>query len=62
MTIIEALQKNDSLRIINGDKWLVYNQHNKIWVVYEKKRRAHHTQELVSTLIEEDAVRILLAK
>lgn len=60
MTIIEALKKDESLRITNGDKWLVFDQHNQEWVVCERKPRKRHSATVERTHSEERAINVLL--
>jgi len=60
MTIVEALKKDNSLRVVNGHKWLIFDPFKKEWFVYEKKPRKHHTDELTRTPSEEFAVDVLM--
>lgn len=60
MTITEALKKDNSLRVVHGDKWLIFDSFTKEWIVYEKRFRKHHTDELVRTPSEEFAVGVLM--
>lgn len=61
MNIIGALKSEDTnLRISNGNKWLIYNSFRQEWIVYESKRYARVSQELISTQNEEIAIKKLL--
>lgn len=60
MTITEALKKDNSIRIVNGDKWMTFTSFNNMFTVFQRKRKKHHTEELAQTPSEEEAVYILL--
>ena len=61
MTITDALQDKDNLlRISNGDRWLCGDGENG-WIVYERKPYSRHTTIVLETISEDDAVESLLA-
>jgi len=54
--MIETLKKIGA-RLVLGGKWLVYNNGN--WIVYEKKRYACESTELINTSNLDDALLVL---
>ena len=60
MKISDALKKDNTLRVVSGDRWIVFDSYSNKWIVYEKPRRKHHTQELGKVESEDMAVDILL--
>lgn len=61
MNIIEALQVEfGSVRLSVGDKWLVWNDVQRLWFVYQRKYRAKRTVVLIDTESEEEAVAVLM--
>lgn len=57
ITIVDYLQnENYDLRVINDDKWLVYDTDDKKFVVYQHKKYAKSTTQLIRTDDEEQAV------
>lgn len=60
MKIADALKKDNSVRLVNGYKWLIFDPFNNMWFVYEQKPRKHHAQELARTESEEMAVEVLM--
>jgi hypothetical protein len=60
MKITDALRQDNSLRVVNGDKWLIFDKFNNEWMVFEKKKRKHHSIELARTVSEEMAVDVLM--
>lgn len=57
--ILKAL-KDKKLRIDHEDKWLVWNQNEQEWEVWQKKRYARHSKIICITDDEERAVQNLL--
>lgn len=59
MTIMELLKK-ENVRISHGNRWLYYNEADKLWEVREQEYRKHNSTLIISTIVEESAVRRLL--
>lgn len=63
MTLTDALRDDDSnadLRVTNGDRWLTCTAN--VFGVYERKPYAKHTQRIIETEIEDEAVQALLGR
>lgn len=60
MKITDALKKDESLRLTNFDKWMIFDQQRKEWIVFGEERGEDVAKELVSTEHEEIAVSILM--
>lgn len=61
MTITNAMKLETSLRVSNGNRWLVWDSTPVgMWVVYERKAYAKKTTTLIKTTNEELAVKKLL--
>ena len=43
MNVVKALMDNQGMRVTYEDKWLVFDQENQGWVVYQRKRYAKKT-------------------
>lgn len=60
-TIIDVLKSDDiSTRITVGHRWLVWHSFSQEWAVYEAKRYARNTTEIVTTPDESLAVAYLI--
>ena len=57
MNIIAALMKKDCIRVLYGDKWLIYD--NDEWVVYQRKYGAKKIVVRIRTQIQDEAINIL---
>ncbi len=57
MKIITALMKKDCIRVLYGDKWLIYDTGE--WVVYQRKYGAKKTIMICKTDSEDEAVEVL---
>ncbi len=61
MKIIEALKNPDeTIRLDNGEKWMVWDDVSEEWVVYQHKPYAKTAKIVAHTPNEDEAVAILL--
>jgi hypothetical protein len=60
MKITDALKKDESLRVTNFDKWMIFDQQRKEWVVLKLQRGEDEATEEISTEHEEIAVDVLM--
>lgn len=58
MTIIECL-KEDYARVSIGNRWIVWDEMDKMWVVYESKYRAKKSTIICRTDCESKAIAAL---
>lgn len=48
--LIDALKdENYHLRVTNGNKWMIFDKDNKVWVVYQRSMYARNTKTLIET-------------
>ena len=59
---IYDLLKLDNVRISFGDKWLIYNPEEDIWVVYQRKPYSKKTSTLYTNCNESDAISFLISE
>ena len=63
MKIFEALKNPDeTVRLDNGDKWLVWNDNSSEWEVYRHKPYAKKAERVAHTVNEDEAVAVLLSR
>lgn len=60
MNIIEALKTELDVRVSHEDRWMVWDSVLNLWVVYQHRRYAKNTVELIHTKSEHEAVKILI--
>ncbi len=59
--IMEAMKENN-LRLVYEDKWMVWSNIYNTWTVMQRKKHKHSNTTLIVTVHEELAVRKLLEK
>ena len=62
MTIEDALKKTFDIRISHDDKWLVWDDEEKFYVIYQYKQRSRKTQVLFMVSDFEMALAELIKK
>jgi hypothetical protein len=59
LSIVKALQSK-KLRVSAGNRWLMWDENNDKWIVYEHKKYSRKTTVVGRTVFENLAVRWLL--
>ena len=60
MNAFEYALKNNSIRLSNGDKWMVWDETILQWVVFQCKAYQKKTRVIKQTDHEEIAINVLL--
>jgi len=60
--IIGALQEDSTLRLSTGSRWMVWDEDDLEWVVYERKLYDRKTKVLVRTSSTSKALENLIGK
>ena len=63
MTVVEALkQKDQGVRLVAGDRWLIWHEHEKEWWVLQRTYCAKHTKMVCRDKNVKVALEFLLSK
>jgi len=60
--IVKALKESFSLRVVEDNRWLVWNESLRLWQVYSRPYGAQKSRMLCATKILNTAVDFLLGK